>query len=77
MDVYRFQSTKRLDVFGFTAEETGSNLPDDLGPWAPLESGAVPTGSDVGASKPIVAAVKRDGFYLTRSETVYRNPEFS
>jgi len=33
MTISLFRSTKEPDVFGFTVDPTGSNLPAQLGPW--------------------------------------------
>jgi hypothetical protein len=33
MRITLFRSTKEPDVFGFTADPTGGNLPDEFGPW--------------------------------------------
>jgi hypothetical protein len=40
MKLTLFQSTIGLGVFGFTRDETGANLPADLGSWTTI-SGAV------------------------------------
>jgi hypothetical protein len=33
MTISLFRSTKEPDVFGFTVDPTGSNLPAQFGPW--------------------------------------------
>lgn len=65
-------------MFGFTADETGANLPAEFGPWKRSEQGAAEIGHDnslagVGASGPVLAAVQREGFYMARSRIVVRD----
>jgi hypothetical protein len=81
MKIYLFQSTRELDVFGFTSDETGGRLPAELGPWTWTRSGergTLETESDTetpaghGSSDPMMAAIERDGFYVARSETLSR-----
>jgi hypothetical protein len=56
------------NVYGFTPEESGSNLPGDRGPWAMfksieiLEDDAAPRGVH---DADILAGIKAKGFYLT------------
>jgi hypothetical protein len=64
-------------VFGFTSDETGANLPADLGPWIRSTEGCtVETGPDIvtlsggGSSDPVVSAIENGGFYVARSETI-------
>jgi hypothetical protein len=38
MLVYAFESTQNPKVYGFTADATGANLPDQQGPWIPFKS---------------------------------------
>jgi len=33
MKVYAFNSTKNGELYGFTTDKTGANLPANLGPW--------------------------------------------
>jgi hypothetical protein len=48
MKIHLFQSTGELDVFGFTSDETGANLPVDLAPWTRAgENCAVETGPGI------------------------------
>ena len=63
---------RQPDVFGFTADETGSNLPTEFAPWEYSDdAGALTTG--VGASEPLKTAIDRDGYYIASSETLSRN----
>ena len=73
MKLTLFRSTKDPDVFGFTIEPTGCNLPDALGPWLKAGDGTSAqtyAGSSLdglASSDPVVKAVDRDGFHLARS----------
>jgi hypothetical protein len=79
MKLHIFQSGRELDVFGFTADETGSNLPAALAPWiksredTSLDTGLGNTMMRDGQSGPIFAAMQKDGFYVARSETLSRD----
>jgi hypothetical protein len=78
MQIHIFKSLKAPDVFGFTGDETGKNLPRDLGPWTrsgnALETGPSGTASGgIGSSELVFAAIEKDGFYVARSETISRN----
>jgi hypothetical protein len=73
MTITLFRSTKEPDVFGFTVDPTGSNLPAQLGPWQSAGAGTVATSyaetnlDGLALSDPVMRAIKQDGFYLTRS----------
>jgi hypothetical protein len=74
MKLTLFRSTKEPDVFGFTADPTGSNLPDEFGPWRKAGEGTAAHAyagdsldSGIASSDPVMKAVERDGFYLARS----------
>jgi hypothetical protein len=79
MKIHLFQSLREPDVFGFTGDETGANLPAELGPWAvsgsggPLETGPGDRLIRHGQCGPIFVAIQRDGFYVARSETLSRD----
>jgi hypothetical protein len=84
MKIHLFQSTRELDVFGFTNDETGANLPADLAPWTRAGEGCeVETGPDiavlagVGSSDPVVSAIEHGGFYVARGETISRRTSLS
>jgi hypothetical protein len=78
MQIHIFQSLKAPDVFGFTGDEAGGNLPADLGPWT-RSGNVIETGlgglasGGVGSSELVFAAIEKDGFYVARSETISRN----
>jgi hypothetical protein len=73
MAISLFRSIKEPEVFGFTADPTGTNLPAEFAPWQKSGGGtaaqAYAGGSldGLAASDPVVKAVQRDGFYLARS----------
>ena len=63
-------------MFGFTGDETGSNLPTEFAPRTCSAGGTVLIASNIvgmsgiGLSAVVFAAVKKDGFYIVRSETI-------
>jgi hypothetical protein len=60
MRIYVYVSQQDPDLLGFTSDETGTNLPDERGPWCEeLEPGVVVIDTD---EDPIAEAVRRDGF---------------
>jgi hypothetical protein len=65
-----FRSTKESDVFGFTTDPTGSNLPEEFGPWRQAGEGtaaqtdAGDSLNEIASSDPVLKAVERDGFYI-------------
>jgi hypothetical protein len=73
MAISLFRSGKAPDVFGFTADPTGGNLPTEFAPWEMAGSGTAAqsyagTSLDgLALSDPVIRAVARDGFYLARS----------
>jgi hypothetical protein len=82
MAISLFRSTKEPDVFGFTADPTGANLPGEFAPWRKSGGGtaaqayAGSTLDGLAASDPVVKAVERDGFYLVRSgSTISSTPD--
>jgi hypothetical protein len=73
MAISIFRSTKKPDVFGFTADPTGANLPDEFAPWQKsgdaiaAQAYANSSFDGLAASDPVVKAIERDGFYLALS----------
>lgn len=65
MKVYVFRSRKDPEVYGFTSDDTGMNLPADLEPWQ-AQGGAMPT-AQARASDIILDTIRDRGFYLMRS----------
>jgi hypothetical protein len=84
MKLTLYRSTKEPDVFGFTADPTGNNLPDEFSPWqkagegSPAQNYAGDSLGGIASSDPVLKAVEHDGFYLARSGvkiTPSREPE--
>jgi hypothetical protein len=69
MQIYLFWSARDRQVFGFTFDPEGTNLPSEFAPWSKNGDGeALYAGPlDTTASNSVVEAVQRDGFYLARS----------
>jgi hypothetical protein len=74
MKLTLFRSTMDSELFGFTDDPTGSNLPAEFGPWCRAGEGTAAeayAGDNlsvgVASSDPVIKAVERDGFYLVRS----------
>jgi hypothetical protein len=79
MRLILFRSESSSDLFGFTADSTGSNLPGDLGPWLKAGEGS-PAQVYAGGSldslapcDPVIKAVAKEGFYLARSGLTISN----
>lgn len=73
MVISLFRSAKEPDLFGFSDDSKGRNLPAEFGPW---QSAGVRTAAssyaenslnELAISDPVMRAVKQDGFYLARS----------
>jgi hypothetical protein len=62
MPIYTFASRSHPRVKAFTADQTGSNLPNDYAPWTPAGSRAVVPAH--AQSDPVSKAVERDGYFL-------------
>lgn len=62
MSVFVFQSAKDTDVFGFTGQETGGNLPLELSPWV-ARGEALPSGAD----DEVARSVRIEGYFLARA----------
>ena len=80
MTISLFRSTKEPDVFGFTVDPTGSNLPAQFGPWQSAGDGTAAMSyaemnlDGLALSNPVMRAVKQNGFYLTRSGLTDTSP---
>jgi hypothetical protein len=76
MKIHIFRSNRQPDVFGFTGDATGANLPAALGPWdqstcgGALEAGSGAALAGIGSSGPVVAAIAQEGFFIARSEVM-------
>jgi hypothetical protein len=69
--IYLFRSDKDREVFGFTADLAGTNLPADFAPWRRAGKGAAISTGDgkvgIGLSEQIRATVEGEGYYIARS----------
>jgi hypothetical protein len=76
MTPIQFRSTEEPDLFAFTDDSTGSNLPEELGPWQQSTENistqvyAVSILDGLASFDPITKAVERYGFYLIRSDFI-------
>jgi hypothetical protein len=68
MQLYLFWSKGDPEIFGFTLDRTGENLPTDFEPWSANGAGDALYADLEGRAQPnaIVRIVERDGFYLGR-----------
>jgi hypothetical protein len=70
-----FQSDADPEVFGFTQDSTGQNLPDKFAPWRKSSQGGslyLGTGecsAQLGENDPVIRAVERQGFYVVGTRT--------
>jgi hypothetical protein len=73
MKLTLFRSTKEPDIFGFTSDPTGNNLPGQFGPWLKAGEGssaqtyARDSLEGLALSDSVIRAVEHEGFYLARS----------
>lgn len=66
MTLHIFQSIGMPDLYGFTADATGSNLPGETGPWA-AAGHAMPLGTTMASTSPeIDQEIERVGFALVK-----------
>jgi hypothetical protein len=65
-----FRSTRTPEMYGFTNDPKGVNLPTDDGPWE--EAGAaIPLGTTMASTSPEVAQqIQRNGFALVKGHAV-------
>jgi len=71
MKVYLFNSEKHRNMYGFTPDQTGGNLPKEFGPWSKFKELDVNPGEPPRAgvkTEDILDGIKRDGFHLARVE---------
>jgi hypothetical protein len=68
-----FRSTKEPDIFGFTSDPSGNNLPGQFGPWLKAGAGSLAQTyagdslEGLALSDPVIRAVQHEGYYLARS----------
>jgi hypothetical protein len=71
-----FQSDADPEVFGFTRDPTGQNLPARFAPWrkashaGSLYLGTGESSAELGAKDPVIRAVQTKGYYLVETRTI-------
>jgi hypothetical protein len=79
MMINLFQSAVDPEVFGFTQDTTGQNLPAKFAPWrkssqgGSLYLGIGESSAQLGSDDPVIRAVQSQGFYLVGTQS--RRPE--
>lgn len=70
MRIYVYVSVRDADILGFTSDETGGNLPEQLGPWDREDDllGVVVIGTE---DDQIAKAIRADGFHIVTDRTVH------
>jgi hypothetical protein len=69
MTLHTFRSTRTPELFGFTLDADGGNLPVDDGPWEPTGS-AIPLGTTMASTSPEIAQqIERNGYALVKGNT--------
>lgn len=63
-----FQSGATQNVFGFTRDENGGNLPAEFSPWRRTGSQTLPAGTS--PRDPLVQALTSRGYYIARASEV-------
>jgi hypothetical protein len=65
-----FQSNQTPEMYGFTVDPSGANLPADEGPWVDAGT-AIPLGTTMASTSPEIAkAIEANGFALVKSHSV-------
>jgi hypothetical protein len=68
--LYIFQSTQTPEMYGFTTDPSGANLPAGDGPWVDAGT-AIPLGTTMASTSPEIAkAIEANGFALVKSHSV-------
>ena len=69
MTLHLFQSVQMPEIFGFTVDSTGSNLPAKDGPWE-RAGNAIPLGATMASTSPEIAQqIELNGYVLVRGHT--------
>ena len=66
MKVYIFKSAKDAEVYGFTSDDTGGNLPEAQ-PWAIEGGGAAMPGGDVADNEMLIQTLRTEGYYIVHT----------
>jgi hypothetical protein len=65
-----FQSGKMSELYGFTVDATGANLPIENGPWE-VAGDAIPLGTTMASTSPRIAEqIERHGYALVKGHTI-------
>jgi hypothetical protein len=77
MNLHLFRSGKEPDMFGFTPDATGADLPAELAPWTRSGEGVAQQAWPIEGARyiqfaPIFDAVGHDGYYVGLSEIIPR-----
>ena len=69
MTLHIFCSAKEPDLYGFTGDATGANLPAEKAPWEPAGN-AIPLGTTMASTSPEIAEqIERFGYALVEGHT--------
>jgi hypothetical protein len=75
MMINLFQSAVDPEVFGFTRDANGENLPAQFAPWrkssqgGSLYLGIGESSAELGSVDPVIRAVQNQGFYLVEAQS--------
>jgi hypothetical protein len=67
MAIYIFWAEVDASVLGFTADQSGANLPTDLAPWCSYGTAGLRAGFEAGAFPEVPAAIQAHGFCVVRT----------
>jgi hypothetical protein len=70
MTLHVFQSSKMPELFGFTIDASGANLPAEGGPWEGTGDD-LPLGTTMASTSPLIAQqIEQYGFALVKGHTI-------
>ena len=70
MTLHIFQSAKTRELYGFTVDAAGTNLPTEDGPWG-IAGNAIPLGTTMASTSPEFAQqIERNGYALVKGHAV-------
>lgn len=68
-----FQVAEGCEIYGFTTERNGGNLPAEYGPWTPKGGHTLQAGdgiAGIASAEAVMEGIKRNGFLVARSGEV-------
>ena len=68
MKVYVFRSSKDPEVYGFTSDQTGENLPAELEPWQAQGGGAAMPIGNTADNELLLQTVESEGYYIVHTD---------